>query len=104
MGTADVVTDINTMYLIFPAIVLGVIGGLLGPLFINVNTRMAVLRGKILTKKWMKPVETWLFSFITASSFFWVPYFVGKVKSCEDMVDPLFLSDNVKYLAWCPSG
>ena len=57
------------------AIVLGIIGGMMGAFFINVNTRMAVLRKKILIKPWMKPIETFMFCFVTASVFYWVPYF-----------------------------
>ena len=65
--------------LIVPAIFLGILGGLVGPFFINVNTRMATLRGKILTKKWMKPIETALFCFATSTSFFFFPYIIGKM-------------------------
>jgi H+/Cl- antiporter ClcA len=62
------------------AIILGIVGGLLGSLFININTRMATVRKKILTKKWMKPIETFLFCFATASVFYWVPYYFN---NCE---------------------
>lgn len=91
MGGIDKVLDVNTPLLLVPAICLGIIGGMIGPFFININTRMATLRGKILTKKWMKPIETMFFCFMTASSFFWIPYLVGflyQQYSCEDMIDP----------------
>jgi H+/Cl- antiporter ClcA len=66
---------IPTLVLLPAAIFLGVLGGCLGSLFINVNTRMADIRKKILTKKWMKPIETFMFCFATASAFYWIPYF-----------------------------
>ena len=34
------------------AIVLGIVGGVLGSFFINVNTRMTVFRKKYVTKNW----------------------------------------------------
>jgi H+/Cl- antiporter ClcA len=54
---------------------MGLIGGALGALFINVNTRVNAFRKKILTKPWMKPLETALFCFVTTSVWFWLPYY-----------------------------
>lgn len=83
------------------AIILGVVGGLLGSLFINVNSRMAEFRKKILVRKWMKPIETFLFCFITTTVFYWVPYYFNKC-------DPTRVNSGVdeqklemKYLGWC---
>ncbi len=59
---------------ILGAIIIGIISGLLGPLFINVNTRVNALRGKILTKKWHKIIDCFFFTFVTASAFYWFPY------------------------------
>jgi len=36
---------------------------------------MAVVRKNLLTRKWMKPIETFMFCFATASCFYWIPYF-----------------------------
>ena len=82
------------------AIVLGVVGGMLGALFINVNTRMAVVRKKLLTKPWMKPLETFFFCFITASTFYWVPYVL---ETCIDIKTPIYsdAENKIKYLGWC---
>ena len=77
MGDVDTILDVNTPFLLVPAVGLGIVGGLLGPFFININTRMAGLRAKVLTKKWMKPIETALFCFMTATTFFWIPYVSG---------------------------
>jgi len=56
------------------AVVIGLITGLLGPLFINVNTRVNALRAKIWTMKWHKPIDTFIFAFASASCFYWFPY------------------------------
>jgi H+/Cl- antiporter ClcA len=66
------------------AICLGIIGGLMGAFFINVNTRMAVVRKKLLTAKWMKPIETFLFCFATASCFYWIPFFFNNCSSIDE--------------------
>lgn len=71
----------------------------MGAFFINVNTRMAVLRKKLLVRKWMKPLETFMWCFATASAFYWVPFFFNscipiggaKLEEYEDM----------DYLGWC---
>jgi len=41
--------EIPTLVLLPSAICLGVIGGMMGAFFININTRMAVVRKKLLT-------------------------------------------------------
>lgn len=68
----SVVLDIHI--LLPSALIIGVIGGLMGPLFININTRVNVFRGKILKSKWIKVLETAFFCMLTASFFFWMPY------------------------------
>ena len=74
---------IPTLILLPAAVILGVGGGCLGSLFINVNTRMAGVRKKLLTKKWMKPIETFIFCFATASAFYWIPYFFNKCETVD---------------------
>lgn len=49
------------------AVVLGIVGGVLGSFFINVNTRMTIFRKKYVTKNWLKVVETGLFAVATVS-------------------------------------
>ena len=93
------------MYTLPGSIILGIIGGATGALFINVNTRMAGIRKIILKKKWMKPIETFMFAFVTASFFFWVPRLFNKCKpmqlKTEDKDDLVSLH---RYIAWCPNG
>ena len=61
---------VNVFHAIPGGIIMGVLGGMLGSLFINVNTRMNIFRGKALTKQWMKPIETFFFCFLTATVWF----------------------------------
>ena len=65
--------DVDTLKLLIPALILGVVGGAAGSLFIAVNTKTnALCRAKILTKNWMKPIETFLWSFATVTVFYWL--------------------------------
>lgn len=52
------------------SIVIGIVCGLLGALFIGVNISLAVYRKKNIKKNWMKIVEACLFAFLTATCFF----------------------------------
>jgi H+/Cl- antiporter ClcA len=54
--------------------VLGVVSGLLGSFFISVNTKVNAQRAKILTKSWHKPIDTFIFCFLSASCFYAFPY------------------------------
>lgn len=55
----------------------------MGALFININTRMNFYRGKYLKTKWIKPIETFFWCFITASTFFWISYAPLFRKACK---------------------
>lgn len=66
--------------LIPAAIIIGIIGGCMGALFININSRMNKWRGMLLKSNWIKPVETYFFAFGTATLFFWVPYWARNIK------------------------
>lgn len=54
------------------AIFLGLVAGLLGALFVDINARLSVLRKKIINTNLKKMIEVILFSFVTASLFFWI--------------------------------
>jgi len=56
------------------AIIIGAISGLLGPFFININTRINVYRARIFTSKSLKPIDCFIFAFLTATTFYWAPY------------------------------
>jgi H+/Cl- antiporter ClcA len=82
------------------AIILGIIGGCLGPLFINVNTRVNAFRKKVLKTQWILPIETAFFCFFTASVFFWAPYFIMKDDCKAEESVPLADSEFF-HAGWC---
>jgi len=79
------------------AVVLGIAGGMLGSFFVSINFKMAKIRKQCLTTKWIKPIETFMWAFVTASCFFWVPYIVGTCSEIDDDVDAEDL-----FKGWCP--
>ena len=70
-----------TMSTIPAACILGVICGLLGALFIWVNTNLNKKRKTIITKNWHKLLEVVLFSLATSSAFYWLPHLYNECKS-----------------------
>ena len=56
-------------------IILGIIGGLLGAFFINVNSRLGALRKKIVKSKTKKIIEVIFFACITMSICFMITCF-----------------------------
>lgn len=68
------VEDITPTDVLPGAIVLGVVSGLLGSFFISVNTKVNAQRAKIWTKSWHKPIDTFIFCFLSASCFYAFPY------------------------------
>lgn len=54
------------------AIVIGAIAGLLGAFFVNVYSRLGVLRKKFINTNTKKILEVMFFSFITSSLFYWL--------------------------------
>lgn len=66
------------------AIILGIICGLLGALFVVVNSRVNKLRKRIITKNWVKVLEAVIFAFCTSSAFYWAPMIFG---TCKNRVD-----------------
>jgi H+/Cl- antiporter ClcA len=65
------------MLLLPASVLIGVLGGLYGPLFININFRVNAWRKKHVTSKWLKVVEAGFFCFLTTSIFYFLPYFKG---------------------------
>ena len=63
------------------AIILGIIGGLLGAFFVFVNSRLFKLRKRFITKGWLKVLEAILFALCTSSAFYWAPMIFG---TCKD--------------------
>ena len=53
---------------IHSAFIIGILGGILGAIFINVNTCMGTCRKKYVNKPWKKVVETGLYGVATVSA------------------------------------
>ena len=94
------------------AIILGVISGLLGPFFINVNSRINAFRPKIWTKKWHKLIDCFIFAFCCATVWYWVPHLFGtciqrptgdRIKMHAEKTDTIFdrLEDMTTSRGWC---
>ena len=67
------------------AIILGIICGLLGALFIYVNTNLQKIRKRKITKNWQKLLEVFIFSLVTSSAFYWVPKMYNECRSDADI-------------------
>lgn len=67
--------DINppTIEVIPGSIFTGIICGLLGGVFVLVNSNLALLRKKYINANWKKLTEAVLFSLMTTTSFYWIP-------------------------------
>jgi H+/Cl- antiporter ClcA len=75
---------------------MGIVGGMLGAFFISVNFKMAIVRKNWLKSKWIKPIETLAWSFVTASFFYWTPYFFSR---CQPRKEDQFSEEFFK--GWC---
>lgn len=75
---------VNVLKLLPAGIILGIIGGVLGALFIHVNTVVNDVRKKLLKSKWIKPLETFFFCFATASAFYSLSYRLGKCVELDE--------------------
>lgn len=83
------VEDVTPSDVVPGAIILGVVSGLLGPLFIAVNTKINAYRAIIWTKKYQKMIDTFIFCFFSASSFYWFPYWFRSCVSRTVLVEDL---------------
>ena len=69
----------------FPAaLIIGAACGILGAIFIDVNTRMGILRKKYVNNNCRKVFEVCFFSFITAAAFFFVAM---SSSNCQKKID-----------------
>lgn len=71
-GNVKLAASDATPYLdsLVAAVFIGVIGGLLGALFIIMNNKVNYIRKKVLKEKWMKVVEACFLVVLTVSVFF----------------------------------
>lgn len=110
------ITEVTPSDVIPGAVILGVVSGLLGPFFINVNTRINALRAQIWVKKYTKMIDTFIFAFFSATCFYWFPYWfrscVSRTVLEQELMVELELSvekvadseeESSVYKAWCES-
>ena len=96
-GNATSIDENDDVLILLPgAIIIGIFGGLIGPLFINLNTRVNVYRKKYLTTGSIKVIETTLFGFATAGIFFILPYAFG---TCVE--EKGTMHEEYQKEAWC---
>jgi H+/Cl- antiporter ClcA len=89
------------------AVIIGIVGGCLGALFISVNFKMNVIRKRLLKTKWIKVIETGFWCALTASAFVLISYFSWKTQDnvCEPLTN-LKTADakSIVHQGWCPEG
>jgi len=83
--------------------IIGIIGGIIGSLFIRVNNRVNLIRKKLLgTHKGRKIIECLVLVIITTTSFFLSAYFRNCV--AENDTDPI-IKQNIEVKTFnCPEG
>lgn len=87
------------LILIPSSLIIGVAGGLYGPLFININFRTNAWRKKYINKNWKKVVEAGFFCFMSATIFYIIPYLEGQ---CTDFQSSSSSDDDLlQKEAWC---
>jgi len=98
-GSFDSTNNINIVQILPGSVAMGLMGGCLGTLFINLNTRINTLRKKIITKNWHKPTEAFVIAFTTASVFYFASYVHRTCKKFE-----INENDEEYINAWCPAN
>jgi len=73
-GSDDV--DPPFLEVIPEAFILGIICGVLGSIFVIINSNMGLMRKKWITSSWLKIAEAVFFSIITTTTFYWLPAMV----------------------------
>jgi len=80
---------------------MGVLGGVLGAFFINVNTYVNKLRKDYIKKPWVKVLEAGFFCVATTSLFYWTTYKFG---SCVKREMDVNEKEQEYYSFWCEKG
>jgi chloride channel 7 len=87
------------------AVIIGIVGGMVGSLFIRVNNMINIYRKKLLNTKLKKILEACILIVITSTAFFLSSYFRNCL-SLEDINDPLLQKDkHIEVIQFhCPEG
>jgi exosortase/archaeosortase family protein len=84
------------------AVLLGIICGLLGALFVSVNSHMIILRKKYVNTNLKKVIEVLLFSLATSTAFFWLSAAnASRPGNCKVNTHPN-LTEEEQYAFTCP--
>jgi chloride channel 7 len=104
-GNMKLSSNTDTPYLdsLVAALVIGILGGLLGSLFIVINNKVNILRKKLLTNKVKKVIEACVLVAITVTVFYICSYLRN---SCiEGTPDDFLISKGIKTKRFtCPEG
>jgi len=84
-------------FLIGGSIWMGVVCGLLGPLFMTINQKCNEYRGRILNTNWKKVLEATFFAFFSASVLFWTPFYFT-AGTCHPRLKD---EEDEYYRGWC---
>jgi H+/Cl- antiporter ClcA len=76
---------------LFAGLIIGVLGGILGSIFIKINNIININRKKVLIKKWHKIAEAVLIAFVTASIFYIAT--IGRYSAATD-IDEMICQDD----------
>lgn len=98
-GTVD--TTDATLETIPGSIIVGIICGFLGALFIEVNTYLGYARKRFIKTPIAKVIEVCVFSFLTTSAFFWVPAIFSCYEKSDDFPDS---TEELLVSYDCPEG
>mmetsp|Transcript_35690 Transcript_35690/g.43688 ORF Transcript_35690/g.43688 Transcript_35690/m.43688 type:complete len:273 (+) Transcript_35690:655-1473(+) len=82
------------------SIVVGAISGVLGGLFVIVNSNLAMIRKKVVTKNWQKLLEAALFSLATTTAFYWFPFIFEECRA----IGAGSSNDDIIVAGACPKG
>lgn len=90
-----------TLEVIPGCFIVGAVCGLMGAVFVLVNSNLGLIRKKHINSNWKKLTEACLFSLMTTSCFYWFPSFLG---DCESTLP--VAADNLDIIVQynCPEG
>jgi chloride channel 7 len=92
--------EINLMFDVPCAIVLGVIGGLLGALFVEAAFKLGVYRKKYINTNGRKIIETLVFAAVTSASFYTLVLISNN--NCSDQTQTINQEAEIQWS--CPEG
>jgi chloride channel 7 len=99
-GTTNVTAP--TLEVIPGNLIVGAMCGVMGALFVIVNNWMGFFRKYYITKTWMRPIETAIFSFVICTTFFWAPFVFAQCESISYTVGATDDKSDLVVAYTCP--